>query len=201
MRAVTCLRFDLLAGVLAGMALAAAGCGAAPLPRESDLSESIRQFNEGVRWQRFGVAAIAIPPAQRAQFVDEMDQRADDLKITDYDIVKVDPHGEREAHVQVKVSWYKASEGTLHETHAVQTWERHGKTWWMVDETRLRGAEMPGLTDSSKDEVRSDAGRGSAALCDRRRGIDRGEGAPRHLGPRESPRDDEGAPCPHVAPK
>jgi hypothetical protein len=35
----------------------------------------------------------------------------------------------------------------VHETHALQTWERHGKVWWMVDEARLRGAEMPGLAE------------------------------------------------------
>jgi hypothetical protein len=114
---------------------------------EPDLFESVRQFNEGVRWERFGNAAGAIPPKERSQFVDEMDQRAGDLKITDYEVVRVDPHGEREAKVQVKLSWYKASEGTLRETHAVQTWERHGKSWWMVDEIRLRGAEMPGLSE------------------------------------------------------
>ena len=54
----------------------------------------------------------------------------------------------REARVQVKISWYKASEGTVHETHALQTWERQGKTWLMVEEKRLRGSEMPGLSES-----------------------------------------------------
>lgn len=124
------------------------GCGAPQVRPENDLSESIRQFNEGVRWERFAAAASSLPPPQRAQFVDEMDERASDLKITDYEVVKVDPHGSREAKVQVKLSWYKASEGKLRETHAIQTWERHGKVWWMVDESRLRGAEMPGLPES-----------------------------------------------------
>ena len=124
------------------------GCGAAPLHSETDLPDSIRQYNDGMRWSRFEIAASSIPPPQRSQFVDEMDERASDLKITDYDIVKVDPHGAREAHVQIKLSWYKVSEGTVHETHALQTWERRGKAWWMVDETRLRGAQMPGLAES-----------------------------------------------------
>ena len=124
------------------------GCGAPQVKPENDLSESIRQFNEGVRWERFAVAAKSIPPPQRSQFVDEMDERANDLKITDYEVVRVDPRGSREAHVQVKLSWYKASEGTVRETHAMQTWECHGKIWWMVDEARVRGAEMPGLADS-----------------------------------------------------
>ena len=125
----------------------AAGCGAAQVRPENDLSESVRQFNDGVRWERFAVAASSLPPAQRSQFVDEMDERASDLKITDYEVVRVDPHGSREAQVHIKLSWYKSSEGTVRETHALQTWELHGKVWWMVDETRMRGAEMPGLAD------------------------------------------------------
>jgi hypothetical protein len=123
------------------------GCGAPQARGQDELSESIRSFNDGVRWGRFGVAATAIPPAQRAQFVDDMDERANEIKITDYEVVKVDPRGERESRVQIKLTWYKTSEETVHETHAVQTWERHGKAWLMVDETRLRGPEMPGLTE------------------------------------------------------
>jgi hypothetical protein len=124
------------------------GCGAAALRDEPDLSESIRMFNDGVRWERFASAAVQLPPRERSQFVDDMDQRSADVKITDYEVVRVDPRGEREARVQIKLSWYKASEGTIHETHAVQTWERHGKAWWLVDEIRLRGAPMPGLAES-----------------------------------------------------
>jgi hypothetical protein len=125
----------------------AGGCGAPQLRPEHDLTDSVRQFNDGVRWERFGVAASSIPPAQRSEFVDQMDERATDVKITDYDVVRVDPHGAHEARVQIKLSWYKASEGTVHETHAMQTWEQHGKVWLMVDESRLRGAAMPGLAE------------------------------------------------------
>lgn len=146
-------------------------CGAPQVRSEHDLSESIRQFNEGIRWERFAAAATSIPPPQRSQFVDEMDQRASDLKITDYEIVNVAPRGSNEAHVQIKLSWYKASEGTVHETHAIQTWERHGKVWLMVDETRLRGAEMSGLPGPSRsDQFRSAAKQGPESPC--------GEGPP-----------------------
>ena len=133
------------------LALVLFACGAPQVRAEEDLSESIRQFNDGVRWERFAVAASSIPPAQRSQFVDDMDERASDLKITDYEVVRVDPRGRTEASVHIKLSWYKASEGTVHETHALQTWERHGKAWWMVDESRMRGTEMPGLPEPVRD--------------------------------------------------
>ena len=129
------------------LAILMLGCGGA-LHDQPDLSESVRMFNEGVRWERFAAAAAAVPPRERSQFVDDMDQRAGEVKITEYEVMRIDPRGEHEARVQVKLSWYKTSEGTVHETHAVQTWERHGKAWWMVDEIRLRGAPMPGLAES-----------------------------------------------------
>lgn len=117
-------------------------------PRSGEtLTESVRAYNEGVRWERYAVAATHVPPEQRSDFVDEADERSKDLKITDYEVVKVEQKGDKEAKVQVKVSWYLDSVGKLNETQAVQTWERHGKTWLVVDESRLRGDEMPGLRE------------------------------------------------------
>ena len=121
-----------------------AACGGAQKNQET-LTDSIRAYNDGMRWARYEIAASQIPPKERAEFVDEMDERGDNLKITDYEVVKVDTRGAKEAKVQIKVSWYLDNIGTLRETHAVQLWERQGKVWLMVSETRLRGDEMPGL--------------------------------------------------------
>lgn len=127
--------------------LTIAACGGLSPKAGETLGDSVRAYNDGVRWERFEVAAVHIPPKQQSQFVDEADERAHDLKITEYDIVRVEQKGDREAHVQIKMSWYKNSEGTVHETHAMQTWERHGKDWLLVDEARFRGTEMPGLPE------------------------------------------------------
>ena len=146
------MRASLFAVMLGAACVVACGaCGARGRGTEP-LSESVRSFNEGVRWERFAVAAARVPPRERSQFVEDMDQRAEDLKITDYEIVNVDARGPREARVQVKLSWYRTSEGTLRETHARQTWERRGKAWMMVAEARVRGAEMPGLPEPADPE-------------------------------------------------
>lgn len=131
--------------------LVLAACGGRQQNTEN-LAESIRSFNEGVRWQRYEVAATSIPPRERSKFVEMMDERAEELKITDYEIVRVDRRSDKEAQVQVKVSWYTDREGTLHETHAIQTWQRKGKQWLMVDQSRHRGDEMPGLLERLRDE-------------------------------------------------
>ncbi len=128
-----------------------AACGQAQQNTET-LGESIRSFNEGVRWQRFEMAAVSIPPRERSKFVEAMDERAESLKITDYELVRVDRKGDKEAKVHLKISWYMDNEGTLHETHAMQTWQRKGKAWLMVDQSRYRGDEMPGLLNRLREE-------------------------------------------------
>ena len=133
--------------LIAVIVSAGVGCGALVPKTTETLDESVRSYNEGVLWQRYANAAIHVPPKLRAQFVDDWDQRSKDLKITSYDVVKVENKGSKEAHVQIKLEWYKDSEGVVHETHAVQTWERRDKLWIIVDESRLRGTEMPGLPE------------------------------------------------------
>jgi hypothetical protein len=132
---------------LAMIVVLVTGCGATALQNPETLGEAVDGYNQGVRWGRYQNAAIHVPPEQRAQFVDDWDQRSKDLRITDFDIVKVVQKTEREARVEVRLEWYKDSEGTVHETRAMQTWERHGKLWLMVDEARVRGTEMPGLPE------------------------------------------------------
>lgn len=112
-----------------------------------NLTDSVRLYNDGVRWQRWENAASYLPPKERSKWVDDEDALGKDLRITEYDVVRIDPKGEKTAMVQVKMSWYRLTEATVHETHAMQTWERRGKDWLMVDQTRERGDEMPGLPE------------------------------------------------------
>lgn len=138
------------------MIVFAAACASAGSQNHEKLAESIRSFNEGVRWQRFEVAAVSIPPRERSAFVEAMDERTKDLRITDYEIVRVDRVTDKAAKVHIKVSWYKDTEGTLRETHAMQLWQRKGKAWLMVEQTRYRGHEMPGLDEPLETEESPD---------------------------------------------
>lgn len=122
-----------------------AGCASA---KQGDtLADSVRQYNDGVRWERFPVAAVHVPPKERSSFIEEADERAHDIKITEYDVLRIEQSSDRAAKVAIKMSWYSEAEGLLRETQSLQSWEKHGKTWWMVDEARVKGHEMPGLTE------------------------------------------------------
>jgi hypothetical protein len=133
---------------LSGLAIAwlTMACATAPKSGET-LMESLRTYHEGMRWQRFAAAAGRLPAAERSAFVDEWDERSADLKITDYEIVDVALRNHGTALVQVKVSWYGETEGTLRDTHVRQTWKQRGKMWLLTDEVRVRGTAMPGLVE------------------------------------------------------
>jgi hypothetical protein len=134
------------------------GCGGMQ-QRTETLTDAIQTYNDGVRWQRYSAAATKLMPAERDAFLDERDQLSADLRITDYDIIRVsaDKDASR-ATVQIKYTWFLDSVGTVHETNALQDWERHGKVWIMAAERRLRGEEMPGLPEPAPEaETDSDS--------------------------------------------
>jgi hypothetical protein len=131
-------------GMLLAVVLASGGAGCGGAPKHETLMDAIRTYNEGVRWERFSAAAARVPAKEREAFLDEREELAEDLRITDYEVVRVKDKGDA-ADVQVKLTWYKDSEGTVRETWAKQAWEHRGKAWRIVDESRVRGAEMPGL--------------------------------------------------------
>jgi hypothetical protein len=144
------------------LAVLAAGC-AHSAKRGEDLTESVRTYHEGVRWQRFPAAASRIPADQREDFVEERDRLAEDLQVSDYEVVRVSSRGERRAEVQVKYTWYLDSEGVVRKTHAVEEWERHGKIWLLVAERHLRGDPMPGLAAAPEEGPAAEADAADAA--------------------------------------
>lgn len=127
------------------------GCGGTqavePLPA------AVRSYNEAVRWQRFSSAAAHLEPTRRDDFLDARDQLHEDLRINDYEMIRVrfDRDSVR-ARVHMKITWHLDSEGIVHDTHTVQTWHREGRRWFLIRENHLRGEPMPGVESSVEKE-------------------------------------------------
>jgi len=145
------LRTVLHLAVAVGLATSAAACARARAGES--LMPTVTSYNDSVRWGRLATAANHLPPSHRSEFIDARDQLAEDLLITDYELVRVTAQGDAAAEVHVKYVWYLESEGVVHTTHANQAWEHHGRTWLIVDEVRLRGTEMPGLAEPSAEQL------------------------------------------------
>lgn len=129
--------------------LVLAGACAPPSAQGYALTDAVRTYTEGMKWERFEAAAAVLSPAERDEFLDERDVLAKNLRITEIEILRLTQRGQR-AEVHVKLIWYRDDEGVVHESVAAQRWERHGKRWRLVDEHRARGDEMPGLREDSE---------------------------------------------------
>lgn len=140
-----------------GMAAASAGCGAAPKKSET-LMDSVRGYHDGLRWQRYPTAASMIPPAERDLFLDERDEIADDLRISEYEITRISfDDGQDRAVLRIRYTWFLDSEGVVHDTTSEQHWERRGKHWLLVEEERVRGEPMPGVPEPSEEPAEGEA--------------------------------------------
>ena len=138
----------MVVGIGGGIGGGIGACGGGQRDADS-LDQTIHLYNENVRWERFQKAAVLLPPRQRSEAVDAWDERSHDLKITDWEVIAMTPHGDGEIRAHIKLSWYKPSEEIVRVTDEVQTWHKTGRNWLMVEESRLRGDEMPGLSEPS----------------------------------------------------
>ena len=144
------MRLSLLhVGFLTWWAFLASACGAGP--QVEPLPDAVRSYNDAIRWQRYTMAAERLPAAQRDRFLDMRDRLQEDLRINDYEVIRVryDDSLTR-ARVHIKLTWHLDSRGIVHDTHAVQTWKREGKVWILVHESYLRGEPMPGLDSTGE---------------------------------------------------
>jgi hypothetical protein len=158
------MKLHVLVVVIGGLV---AACGASQKQTENLVATST-QFQEGLRWQRFEDSATHVPAEAREAFLDERDTLADDLRIDDYEVLRVRVRGaQTEAVLQVKYTWHLDSKGVVHETVTEQLWRRRGVKWLIVSEVRRRGEPMPGVGEPPEPDAPSDGS-----------GVDHTDGAP-----------------------
>jgi hypothetical protein len=123
--------------------LTLAACAGAAKAND-DFMADIRSFQEGLRWRKYDVAADFVPAEKREKFLDAHDETDTDLRIDDYELMRVKLNDSHEtAQVRVKYTWHLDSVGTVHDTVVDQHWEKQGKMWRILASEHQRGEEMP----------------------------------------------------------
>jgi hypothetical protein len=133
-----------------------AACGASP--KQSDLLiESSTAYQVGVRGGRSEDAALYLAPDRRDDFLDERDRLGEDLRIDDYEVLRVHlSNGQKAARVRVKYTWHLDSVGTVHETVTEQSWSRSGQQWVLEAEFVKRGEPLPGIPEAPRGGAEDD---------------------------------------------
>ncbi len=140
------------------MGLLLAACGGLP-GKSEDFMWSVRGYNDGIRWQRFDVAAGHVPVPERPAFLDERERLTENLRISDWEIKSVVFKADRtQARVEVRYDWHRDDEGIMKHTTCAQRWVLRGKEWFMTEELELRGDDMPGVDAPIEEDQRSAAG-------------------------------------------
>jgi hypothetical protein len=143
-------------------ALAAAACGAAPR-QIPDITDELRGYHEGLRWRRYDDSALRIAPREREAFLDEREELDEDLRIDDWELLRLRFRDDRErARVDVRFTWHLDSRGIVHKSVVRQEWERRGDLWILAAEVQLRGEAMPGVDQppDGQGDATEDAGSG-----------------------------------------
>ncbi len=118
-------------------------CGGTQRGNE-DLLNNIRAYQEGLRWRRYEQAADFVRPDDRSQFLDRREEIDKNLRIDDYEVVRVTlSEGRQEAVAQIRYTWHLDTVGTVHETVMEDRWKKEKPGWRIVETKHKRGEEMP----------------------------------------------------------
>lgn len=145
--------------VLVSICLVAfAACGTTGSAKRSEsLIDASKRYEEGLRWGRFEDAAASRLPHDREAFLDERDELAENLRIDDYEVLRVHiAKDEERARLTVKYTWHKDDEGVVRETVVDERWVWKRGDWYLERATHKRGDKMPGIPDARPEDKEGD---------------------------------------------
>ena len=136
-------RLSIVFLVLAMSGLFANGC--ATPNRMTHLKDTLRSFNQQVRWGIWASAAAHVEQKQRQAWLENRLTAGRDLKMSDVRLVRVVSDGPlaTKAQVIVTLTWYRISDMKLQSSHWMQTWKHTQRGWKLTKEERHAKAPLP----------------------------------------------------------
>ena len=118
------------------------GCAMAA-SRRDNLVRNVEHYHDGLRWRRYEDAAQHIAPKDREAFLDQSEKWDKELRIVDFEVPRVKwQAGGTQALVQIKVTWYRESQGIIHHTLLEQSWRSQGTLWQVQHEVVKDGKRL-----------------------------------------------------------
>lgn len=129
-----------LASVPVVLGLAAlAGCAALPPTGMQRAQQTAQDFNLDSRFARGELVSARIDPAERDEYSAHHKAWGTAVRIADIEMSGIRPHGDADAEVYVRVSWYRMDEQELRSTTLKQSWHSKSDAWLLVAESRFDG--------------------------------------------------------------
>ena len=112
--------------------------------RMTHLKDTLRNFNQQVRWNNWPRAASHVDADARKQWLEARIANAQNLKMSEVRLVRVTSDGPRatEAKVMVSLTWYRTADMKVKTSYWLQTWSHTPHGWRLAKEER-QAAEPP----------------------------------------------------------
>ena len=126
-------------GIAAVLALLGSIQGCGTPNRMTHLKDTLRTFNQQVRWGMWPAASAHVGTKMREMWLASRLSGAAGLKISDVKLVRVTSDGPRatKAEVFVSLTWYRVDDMTVQSATWKQNWEHSRAGWSLVGEERL----------------------------------------------------------------
>jgi hypothetical protein len=145
-----------LAGALALALWAAAACKSVTAVSDKNLLEVVERFHHDLRWKYNDQAAARVPTEQVADFLEQLEDKQNDLNITAWTVRKVEFDAlAKRAQVRMHLEYYQMPSTVMQEAKVEQVWEERNKSWVCVS---IAGGPIELRTEASAEADGGQAG-------------------------------------------
>lgn len=129
---------------------ALAACGSTKT-RPQQLRETVRVYNDNVRWKRFHAAARHIPQRQRDRWLHQAERAGKSMVIVDYEAIPV-TIGDERAVIAVDLAYYRMPGVVVERARRKQVWVYKSGDWRLESE-RITAVPEPDATPAELPEL------------------------------------------------
>ena len=99
-------------------------CASQQVKREKSLKASVDNFNQKMRWQRYGEASRYIKEEYKDEFLEKSGREVDLMHITDVQVIstELDKEDDSKGKSRVWVTYYRLPSANLVKDLQIQTW-------------------------------------------------------------------------------
>jgi len=124
----------------------------APKSKSLSLSDSIRMFNDSLRWNRYQAAGKFVVPMDRGNFIRDQQNAGESRRIVEYKLVEILMEDPKTAGVIVQWSVTSTDSPVVQKERILQSWTQVGTEWFLLRIAEAENAETGGKP-AGKDKV------------------------------------------------
>ena len=122
----------IISGVLVICGLLMACTTMTPSSKSLSLPDSVRMFNDALRWNRYQAAGGFVVPMDRASFVRDQQDLGESRRVMEYKTVEITRADGQTATAIVQWKYTTLQSPVVQKVRSSQTWTQVGRDWFLL---------------------------------------------------------------------